>query len=359
MKKLVYLLILCMLLTSFMSACNGGSADVNPDNGESAGDITETGDTAQTEETTETTHPDWKLSLSRDDVTFVQKNDYSKIYDGTVPMEEVIWGSFDPNVATFQDGVVTAVGKGETVVWAEYDGIRVSCVVYCKLGTGSSSSSGGSSVGKREPVLEPPTAQVVDSSFFDDAVFIGDSISLKLSYYAASSGELGKAKFLVVGSYSVCNAIDDGLKLTYQGQSYQNVEDALAATGAKKLFIMLGMNDIARGDYGYVDGAIKNWGTLVDMLRSKCPDLTIYIQSMTPVWTGGEKGRLNNDNVDDYNAKLKNFAESHGCKFIDIAPYMKDSTNGLATKFCSDSYVHLTDAGAKTWIKVLKAYTGY
>ena len=86
--------------------------------------------------------------------------------------------------------------------------------------------------------------------------------------------------------------------------------------------------------------------------------MEVFIQSMTPVWTGGEKGGLNNTNVDKYNEKLAEFAEKRGFTFVDIAPYMKDSTNGLASAYCSDKYVHLTSAGADTWIKVLKAFAG-
>ncbi len=210
--------------------------------------------------------------------------------------------------------------------------------------------------GSRSPVLAAPTDYTVDASFFDDAVFVGDSVSLKLSYYAASSGELGKAKFLTVGSFGVGNAIYDhpDTKLTYKGVAYTNAEEAIAATGASKLFIMLGMNDIGR--FG-VSKSITNWGTLLSLIRSTCPNITIYIQSVTPVWTGGERGGITNANANSYNAQLKTFAEANGCKFIDIAPYMKDSTGGLATAFCSDSFVHLTNEGAKTWIQVLKAYT--
>ena len=46
-----------------------------------------------------------------------------------------------------------------------------------------------------------------------------------------------------------------------------------------------------------------------------CPDIEIYIQSMTPVWTGGEVGGLNNPNVNAYNVKLREFAQQNGCHF--------------------------------------------
>lgn len=365
MKKLFsMILVLCMML-SLLAACGGNGDETTGSTGEEVPQTTD-----QTTEPEGTTEPDegprWELSLNHEDITLVNQGETMNLYDGTAPMAEITWGSEDESVATFRDGVVTAVGNGETVVYAEYEGVKVSCTVYCNLKetteeptTPSQPTDGGTTTGgSRDPVLAAPTAQAVDSSFFDDAVFIGDSISLKLSHYASSSGLLGKAKFLVVGSYGVSNAINDhpDTKLTYQGVSYTNFEEALAATGAKKLFIMLGMNDI--GLYG-IDKTISNWSVMLDMIHDTCPDMTVYIQSMTPVWTGGEKGSLNNANVDKYNARLQEFAQNNGYKFIDVAPYMKDSTGGLATKFCSDSYVHLTDEGAKTWIQVLKAYTGY
>lgn len=320
----------------------------------------------------ETTQPSAGFSLNREDITLVTTGETWKLYNGSVDPQTVVWGSQDETVATFEDGVVTAVGKGTTEVYAEYNGQRYSCIIRCNLndaifGTSPAGTEGEAtpepteapavpSGGSRDPVKQPPSTQTVDASFFDDAVFIGDSISLKLSYYAASSGELGKAKFLVMGSYGVGNAVGDVLQLTYQGTPYTNVEDALAATGAKKLFIMLGMNDI--GLYG-IDGTIDNWGKLLGLIRTTCPDMKIYIQSMTPVWTGGEKGGLRNPNVDSYNEKLKSFAASNGCTFIDVAPYMKDSTGGLATVYCSDNYVHLSTMGAQTWVKVLRAFAGY
>ena len=330
---------------------------------------------------------DEALALNRDDITLVKAGETLKLYDGNIPLADIIWSSRDESIATFENGVVTAVAKGDTTVYAEYNGVKVSCKVYCNIkkdttattpvettkptqpsqsteptqpsqSTEPTQSSSCGVTGSRAPVMAAPSQETVGASFFDDAVFVGDSISLKLSQYAASSGALGKAKFLVVGSYGVSNAINDhpDTKLTYQGVKYTDVEKALAATGAKKVFIMLGMNDI--GLYG-IDKTISNWGVLLDLIRTACPNVTIYIQSMTPVWTGGEKGSLNNSNVNAYNTKLQAFAQSNGCKYIDIFPYMKDSTGGLATEFCSDSYVHLTNEGARRWIAVLKAYTGY
>lgn len=379
MKKLLSIILILCLTASLLAACG---QDTNKKTADSSGNTQQPSQSeGQPDETEGDTQPSEgpaeEISLKDLDITLVTQGETMELYTGTVPVGEVTFGTKNENVATFALGVVTAVGKGETTVYAEHGGVRIECNVYCNIketpnpteptqgnttqpteGNTTEPTTPSKPAGSRDPVMAAPSNQTVDSSFFDDAVFVGDSISLKLSQYAASSGALGKAKFLVVGSYGVNNAVYDhpDTKLTYQGVKYTNVEEALAATGAKKVFIMLGMNDI--GLYG-IDKTITNWGVLLDLIHSTCPDITVYIQSMTPVWTGGEKGKLNNENVLKYNAQLKNFAESNGYKYIDIHPYMQDSTGGLATCYCSDSYVHLTNEGAQRWIAVLKAYTGY
>ena len=190
--------------------------------------------------------------------------------------------------------------------------------------------------------------------FFDDAAFIGDSISLKLQRYQSEYGVFGAATFLTAGSYSVNHAVNNTMLLSYRGQQMKP-EDALAACGAKKVFVLLGMNDIALVG---IDGTIKNWATFIGRIREKCPDIAIYIQSGTPIYAAGQKGKLNNANMDAYNQRLQAFAAENGCYYIDIATTMKLADGSLKKEYCSDDYVHLTTAGCDAWVSVLRAYVG-
>ena len=194
-----------------------------------------------------------------------------------------------------------------------------------------------------------------DTAFFDDAAFIGDSVTLKLRNYHMKTGALGKTTFLCIGSYGVNNAVTNQLYLSYQGKD-MTPQDALAACGAKKVFILLGMNDIALFGENSIDIAMDNWAKLLKNIREKNPDIQIFIQSGTPIYTDGQKGGLNNERMDKYNVALKKFAAENDCDYIDIATPMKDSTNGLKTEYCSDAYVHFTDAACKLWIEILKNY---
>lgn len=206
---------------------------------------------------------------------------------------------------------------------------------------------------QEEPVVKKETRE----EFFDNAAFIGDSVTLKLRNYNMQNGTLGKATFLCIGSYSVNNAVTNGLYLSYQGQD-MTPQDALKKCGANKVFIMLGMNDIALFGENSIDIAMQNWATMLANIRKECPTIAIYIQSGTPIYTAGQVGGLNNERMDAYNARLRTFAEENDCIYVDIATSMKDSTGGLAKAYCSDEYVHFTDAGCRVWISVLEKLVG-
>lgn len=219
-----------------------------------------------------------------------------------------------------------------------------------------SSSKTESSEAQESSASETP-AETVGTEFYDDAVFIGDSVSLRLYYYCQGhSGALGKAQFLTSGNLGSGNALDkiteDSVHPVYQGEKML-IEDGVKASGAKKVFIMLGMNDI--GLYG-IEDSVKNMQTLIDRILEKSPDAEIYLQSMTPMLESTQLKNLNNENIEKYNAELKKLAEEKGYHFADVASVMKDENGNLIPEYCSDPEdmgIHFTDAGAEAWIDYL------
>ncbi len=83
------------------------------------------------QETTQETISAEELKLNRDDFTLGKNGDSWKLYSGTIPADQITWTSDDEKVATIKNGVVTAVGGGYTTVYAEYMGVKVSCIVRC------------------------------------------------------------------------------------------------------------------------------------------------------------------------------------------------------------------------------------
>lgn len=99
--------------------------------------------------------------------------------------------------------------------------------------------------------------------FFSGALFVGDSVTRKLELYVRNQrktnpGLLGDARFFSIASLGSGNlqkpVSPKSAHPKLNGQKML-LEDAVTACGAKKLYIMLGMNDIAV--YG-IQGSVDN-----------------------------------------------------------------------------------------------------
>jgi hypothetical protein len=202
----------------------------------------------------------------------------------------------------------------------------------------------------------------VDLSFFDNAVFVGDSVTLKLKLFVINQRKtdanfLGEANFLVAGSLGWANLLweisEKSVHPAYNGQKML-VEDAIAEMGAKKAMFMLGENDI--GLYG-VEKTIENAKKLLDKVKQKSPDIKIYIQSVTPMVKERQLKDLNNPNIEKFNVQLRQFCEINGYAYWDVAAIFKDADGALSREDCSDPDglgIHFTDAACKKWVKGLE-----
>lgn len=71
------------------------------------------------------------FELRKDDITFDAKGQTYQLYKGDIDVEDIKWSVGNSAVATVTNGVVKAVGPGITNVYAEYNGVTVSCIVRC------------------------------------------------------------------------------------------------------------------------------------------------------------------------------------------------------------------------------------
>ena len=203
------------------------------------------------------------------------------------------------------------------------------------------------------------TTSPKSAEWFDNAVFVGDSVTLKLSYYCESNQDaLGKADFYCAGSLGYTNAlwdIDDSRAVHpyYQGEVHLT-EDCVEVTGKDNVFIMLGMNDI--GLYG-VDGAMDSCKTLISHILEKSPDAHIYIQSVTPMIKEAQIESFNNTLVKEFNDKLKEYCETNHYKYLDVFSALADDEGNLPLDYCSDPDnmgLHFNDTSCKIWADYLK-----
>jgi len=289
--------------------------------------------------------------LSEQSVVLTEKGQILDLYCGEVPRSEISWLSADESIALFSQGKVVAINKGTTVVYAKYDGRIIFCEVICDVDPDAQRPYIPNEL-LQAPRLAPPVVDMEDTTFFDDAAFIGDSVSYVLQQWHYLNGAFGNATFLTRSSMGLQNSIDGRIKISYQGSQY-SPEDALALVDVNKVFVMLGFNDVAL--WG-IDGCLERWDIFLGRILEKCPDIQIYIQSCTPIHANGAYPGYDNDLFDDYNAALENYCQEKGYHFVNIAPYFKNYNNSMVTKYSSDKFVHITYDGALVWERVLKAY---
>ncbi len=218
------------------------------------------------------------------------------------------------------------------------------------------------------PVTEEPfgltESEAVPDSYFDDVVFIGDSISLKLYYYVLAKRQgnadfLGEAEFLTASSLGASNALwevsDESVHPAYLGQKLP-VEESVSLTGKKKVYLLLGINDISNYD---MDTCIENYQLLIDLIREKTPGCEIYIQSVTPKIKAVQDG-VSNQEIFEYNLKLLRMCLEEGYHFVDVAYVLRDENGYLPDTYCSDPDtmgMHFTDEACAAWIAYLKTHT--
>ncbi|HZW49494.1 MAG TPA: GDSL-type esterase/lipase family protein [Bacillota bacterium] len=208
-------------------------------------------------------------------------------------------------------------------------------------------------------------SKAVEDCYFDDVVMIGDSVTLKLYYYLlerwnVDPAYLGGIQFLTAGSLGSGNALwavsEESVHPVFEGEKML-LEDSVALCGAKKVYLMLGTNDV--GLYG-VEEAITNYNTLLDRIQTKSPDVKFYIQSALPMLRSAQLQDLNNPTLAAYNEALYAMVMERGDYFVDVASVMQTSDGCLPYQYCSDPDglgIHLTDIACDQWISYLRSHT--
>ncbi|MBQ7647178.1 MAG: SGNH/GDSL hydrolase family protein [Clostridia bacterium] len=208
-----------------------------------------------------------------------------------------------------------------------------------------------------------------EDQFYNDSVFVGNSIMLGFSNYAKKTrnseetkGYLGSAKFFCGGSFGVYNNArpikEDSTHPEYQGKKY-TVEDAIGVMGSKTVYLnLMGLNDLAM--YGDPDNCsvkcAQDMAKLMENIHSRYPDVKIVVLSATYLTKDRYYASLNNRNLSLLNAELLKYCNEKGYDFVDIASAMLGSDGFMKNEYSSDDYCHLNKKGYKVWTDTLYAY---
>lgn len=199
-------------------------------------------------------------------------------------------------------------------------------------------------------------------AFFADAIFVGDSVTLGLSnYYQKLHGGIfaETTQFLAqVGcSAKMCISAHPLEKYSKYMPKYDGrlcrIEDGIALSGAKKVFIDYGLNDLTGSTVGEF---VEDFTILLNRIKDKNPAVQIYVISTTYVVNDAQSGLLTNNNIRKANDAIKAYCTENGLGYLNIADYLADAEGGLHSQYSSDQYVHQNTRSYDMWVKVLRHY---
>lgn len=198
----------------------------------------------------------------------------------------------------------------------------------------------------------------VQTSAFDGALFVGDSLTTQLKDYVeegpGKSTALSDAQFLTASSYSWEDAAEElngGDGSLYIGEQVVTLQKAIEETGARKLYIQLGKEDLIYNDVYTVTETAK---TVLSALKTANPSLSITVQSVTPMLEWIDYQGLSSTSIAEYNTVMKTYCASAGMEFADVAAFFTDGY--LPAEYCADPgqlCIHLNDMGCALWTSYL------
>lgn len=304
----------------------------------------------------ETTEPVYEgnLYLKASSVTLSVVGETDDIYLGLIPREEVTFESDDESVVTFENGVLTAVGVGNTTVRATYRDKTVECAAGCLAQTQEELEALDLDILRQPKRLPPVVDMETECTDFAQSAIIGDSITYFLFQWESKYDYLGEVTFLARGGVSLNGFVLRAKNVFYRGKELY-LEDAIAQSGVKRAYIMLGQNDISSKAKGKI---MDNWVILLDRIREKSPDVEICIQSSIPRLSEDTRTNEMNESIFAYNQELRTFAKENGCKFIDLEYYIRDHQGKMAYVYNQGDY-HMNEQGCYTWMQLLRYYAQY
>lgn len=190
----------------------------------------------------------------------------------------------------------------------------------------------------------------VSDDYFDDAVFIGDSRVVSLYEYS----DWKEATYYCSSGMTLGGVFKDPTGRWKDGNWKVNIADALQQKQYKKVYIMLGINDMGVGDLDYF---MNHYTDMVNQIHEWQPDAIIYIMSIMNVSAerNAQGDYINNEAIRVRNERLKELDNGRDTFYLDINSVVCDENGCLNAEYTFDG-VHLYAQYVPLWTDYLKTH---
>lgn len=198
---------------------------------------------------------------------------------------------------------------------------------------------------------------VVDLSYFDDVAMLGDSISQGFVVYDTAITDVG-ATFCAYQNISPKGVVDLSTWTNASGVDEIPL-DALVESAPSQIYILLGTNVLtSNSDYS---SFLAYYALMIDMIYERLPDVTIYVQSVTPVTESvvSEKPGLYTSRLMEINDELAALALSKGCYFLNLWEVLADENGNFKEEYAASDGIHMNTTGYQAWIDYMRTHTAY
>lgn len=190
---------------------------------------------------------------------------------------------------------------------------------------------------KQEPLIFQ-----ADRSYFDDALFIGDSRTVGLKEY----GALGNAEVLADSGMSVYKVFTK--QFTLHSGEKMTLEELLGNRQFGKIYIMLGINELG---YKY-DATVKRYEEMVDRIQELQPEAILFLEANLHISRKKSESSdiYNNPNIDRFNQAVEGMTDGHQRFYLDVNELFDDEEGNLSDEYTVDE-AHVLGKYYKDWVE--------
>jgi len=195
-----------------------------------------------------------------------------------------------------------------------------------------------------------PEGEMQEESYFDDAVFIGNS---RMVGFGAYSG----LKNITVYAHSGLNvrSIYDDACIDTEDEKIIILEALRRNPDFKKIYLKMGTNELG---WPYYDVFIKEYTALIEQIKDICPDALIYVHSILPV--AKKKSEIdpyeNQPNINRCNELLQEMCAENGYFYLDVQSVYLDEEGYLLSSVTFDGS-HIRYPHYPQWVEYLLSHT--
>lgn len=189
-----------------------------------------------------------------------------------------------------------------------------------------------------------PVFHEADVSYWDDALFIGDSRTVGLFEY----GDLGGAAVFAETGMSTFKLFD--MELTDAEGEKVRLEDLLENHQYGKIYLMLGINELG---YSY-DKVVEQYRSVTEKIRSLQPDAILYLEANLHISRkkSDSSADYSNEKLEKLNQAISQMADEKTSFYLDVNPLFDDEEGYLNEEYTGDG-AHVKAVYYAQWVQWL------